>query len=328
MSASGGATRLKLLEGALRTLVEQGIAKTSARSIATTAGVNQALIFYHFGSVDALLAAACVHGAEQRVSRYRERLAALDSLTELLTFARAMHAEERAAGQVAVLGHLLAAGQTAPALAAATSAGLALWIEELEAVLTRLLATTPWPPSPTPPGWPVLRPPPSSASNCTRASTPRAPPAPWTRSNSSPSSLRPWKDSAPCPNGQSPTGCAAAPETDLASPRSAHAVQPLVNATPATADRFVPRSPGFAPHHIPAFLEQDWHERFIRPANIPSMNDLSAARPSNSSAGPPTAAPAKRPSSWAFPRTKFPGASTTTASGSAPRTPPQTSALP
>lgn len=143
MSASGGATRLKLLEGALRTLVEQGIAKTSARSIATTAGVNQALVFYHFGSVDELLAAACVHGAEQRVSRYRERLVALDSLTELLTFARAMHAEERAAGQVAVLGQLLAAGQTAPALAAATSAGLALWIEELEAVLTRLLAATP-----------------------------------------------------------------------------------------------------------------------------------------------------------------------------------------
>lgn len=143
MSASGEATRLKLLEGALRTVVEQGIAKTSARSIATTAGVNQALVFYHFGSVDELLAAACVHGAEQRVSRYRERLAALDSLTDLLTFARAMHAEERAAGHVAVLGQLLAAGQTAPALAAATSAGLALWIDELEAVLTRLLAATP-----------------------------------------------------------------------------------------------------------------------------------------------------------------------------------------
>ncbi|MFD3328068.1 TetR family transcriptional regulator [Streptomyces sp. NPDC058701] len=143
MSASGGATRLKLLEGALRTVVEQGIAKTSARSIAATAGVNQALVFYHFGSVDELLAAACVHGAEQRVSRYRERLAALDSLTDLLTLARAIHAEERAAGHVAVLGQLLAAGQTAPALAAATSAGLALWIEELEAVLSRLLASTP-----------------------------------------------------------------------------------------------------------------------------------------------------------------------------------------
>lgn len=143
MSASGGATRLKLLEGALRTVIEQGIAKTSARSIAATAGVNQALVFYHFGSVDELLAAACVHGAEQRVSRHRERLAALESLTDLLAFARAMHAEERAAGHVALLGQLLAAGQTSPALAAATSAGLALWIEELEAVLTRLLAATP-----------------------------------------------------------------------------------------------------------------------------------------------------------------------------------------
>lgn len=33
------ATRLKLLDGALRALVEQGIAKTSARSIATSAGL-------------------------------------------------------------------------------------------------------------------------------------------------------------------------------------------------------------------------------------------------------------------------------------------------
>ncbi|KAA0942610.1 TetR/AcrR family transcriptional regulator [Streptomyces apricus] len=143
MSPSAQDTRLKLLDGALRTVVEQGIAKTSARSIATTAGVNQALIFYHFGSVDELLAAACVHGAEQRVARYRKQFAALGSLTELLAFARTMHAEERAAGQVAVLGQLLAAAQTSPALAAATSAGLALWIEELETVLARLLTATP-----------------------------------------------------------------------------------------------------------------------------------------------------------------------------------------
>ncbi|MFD9406776.1 TetR/AcrR family transcriptional regulator [Streptomyces sp. NPDC059989] len=137
------ATKEKLLEGALRTLVEQGIAKTSARTIAATAGVGQGLIFYHFGSVDELLAAACRFGAERRVAVYRDRLAELGSLAELLEFGREMHAEERAAGQVAVLGQLLAAGQTSPALAAATAAGLALWIEELETVLTRLLAATP-----------------------------------------------------------------------------------------------------------------------------------------------------------------------------------------
>ncbi|MFF4369769.1 TetR/AcrR family transcriptional regulator [Streptomyces sp. NPDC001594] len=137
------ATKQKLLEGALRTLVEQGVAKTSARNIAATAGVAQGLVFYHFGSVDELLGEACRYGAAQRVARYRERLAALGSLAELLEFARAMHAEERAGGYVAVLGQLLAAAQSSPALAAATADGLGLWIAELEAVLTRLLAATP-----------------------------------------------------------------------------------------------------------------------------------------------------------------------------------------
>ncbi|WP_432752698.1 TetR/AcrR family transcriptional regulator [Streptomyces sp. JL2001] len=141
--ARGRETREKLLGGALRTLTEQGIAKTSARSVAAAAGVNQALVFYHFGSMDELLAAACRHGAEQRVTRYRERLAAIGTFAELLQFGREMHAEERAGGHVAVLAQLLAGAQTQPRLAPATAAGLDLWIEELEAVLTRVLAGNP-----------------------------------------------------------------------------------------------------------------------------------------------------------------------------------------
>ncbi|TXL86698.1 TetR/AcrR family transcriptional regulator [Streptomyces sp. IB2014 016-6] len=136
-------TRAKLLEGALRTLTEQGIARTSARTIAAAAGVNQGLVFYHFGSVDELLGAACHHGAEQRVSRYRSRLAAVTSLAELLRFGREMHAEERDAGQVAVLGQLLAGAQTQPRLAAAARRGLQLWIDEIEKVLERVLTGTP-----------------------------------------------------------------------------------------------------------------------------------------------------------------------------------------
>ncbi|QIY57377.1 TetR/AcrR family transcriptional regulator [Streptomyces sp. RPA4-5] len=136
-------TRTKLLEGALRTVTEQGIAKTSARTIAAAAGVNQGLVFYHFGSVDELLAAACRYGAEQNVARYRERLARVDSLVELLELGRDLHTEERAGGQVAVLAQLLAGSQTQPRLAAATAAGLTLWIDELEQVLARVLAGTP-----------------------------------------------------------------------------------------------------------------------------------------------------------------------------------------
>ncbi|WP_155060635.1 TetR/AcrR family transcriptional regulator [Streptomyces blattellae] len=136
-------TKTKLLDGALRTLTEQGIAKTSARTVAAAAGVNQALVFYHFGSVDELLAAACRYGAERTVARYRPRLAAVTSLSELLTVGREIHEQERAGGHVALLGQLLAGAQTHETLGPATAAGLDLWIVEIEKVLTRVLAATP-----------------------------------------------------------------------------------------------------------------------------------------------------------------------------------------
>jgi AcrR family transcriptional regulator len=136
-------TKAKLLDGTLQALTEHGIAGTSARTIAAAAGVNQALVFYHFGSVDALLAAACRHGAEQRVALYRDRLARVRDLSELLALARELHTREKADGHLDVLGQLLAGAQTQPDLATATAAGLSLWIEELEQVLARVLADTP-----------------------------------------------------------------------------------------------------------------------------------------------------------------------------------------
>ncbi|CCK27382.1 TetR family transcriptional regulator [Streptomyces davaonensis JCM 4913] len=145
-------TKAKLLEGALRTLTEQGIAKTSARTVAAAAGVNQALVFYHFGSLNDLLAAACRYGAEQRVSRYRDRFATITSLAELLAFGREMHEEERASGYVSLLGQLLAGAHTHESLAPATAAGLDLWITEIEQVLTRVLAETPFGEFVDPPG--------------------------------------------------------------------------------------------------------------------------------------------------------------------------------
>ncbi|GGR96887.1 TetR/AcrR family transcriptional regulator [Streptomyces rubiginosohelvolus] len=141
--ATGADTRTKLMEGALRTLAEHGIAKTSARSVAASAGVNQALVFYHFGSVDELLAAACRYGAEQRVARHRDRLAGVTTLAELLRCGRELHEEERAGGHVAFLAQVLAGAQTQPRLAPATTAGLDLWTAEIEKVLVRIVADSP-----------------------------------------------------------------------------------------------------------------------------------------------------------------------------------------
>jgi AcrR family transcriptional regulator len=138
-----GATREKLVAGALAALVEQGIAGTSARTVAAAAGVNQALVFYHFGTLEELLAEACRRGAEQRVAAYRERLDAVGSVRELLALVRELRVEERAGGHVAALAQLLAGAQTRPGLAPAVAAGLALWTTEVERVLDRVLGGGP-----------------------------------------------------------------------------------------------------------------------------------------------------------------------------------------
>ncbi len=135
-------TRDKLLDATLGVLAEQGIAKASARTIAAAAGTNQALIFYHFGSVEELLAAACEHGARLRREAHRPALAEVTTLAELVAVARAVHTAERDAGNVALLGQLLAGATSHPALAAATAAGLRLWVEDVEATLARVLDDT------------------------------------------------------------------------------------------------------------------------------------------------------------------------------------------
>lgn len=136
-------TRRKLLDGAIDTVRAEGLAGTSARSIARTAGVNQALIFYHFDTVDALLAEAARRAAQERVEPYRARFATVTTLAELLAAGRALWAEEEARGNAAVLAQLLAGAQTSPALAEGTAAALGLWSAEVETVLRRVLPESP-----------------------------------------------------------------------------------------------------------------------------------------------------------------------------------------
>src|SRR6478672_6773131 len=114
-------TKAKLVDGAVRVLTGEGFAGASARTVAAAAGVNQALVFYHFGSVDDLLAQACREATAERVAHYRDRLAAVGSLRELLDLGRILHAEERAQGNVAVLAQLLAGAQTDDRLAGPTA---------------------------------------------------------------------------------------------------------------------------------------------------------------------------------------------------------------
>ena len=136
-------TRERLLRGTIEALRTQGIAGVSARTIAAAAGVNQALVFYHFGSVDELLATAALWSTEQQVAAQRERFGRVRTLRELHQVGRELHVREGVEVDVTVLGQMLAGAQTNPAFAAATRDALALWTVEIERVLTRVLAGSP-----------------------------------------------------------------------------------------------------------------------------------------------------------------------------------------
>ncbi len=93
--------------------------------------------------MDDLLTHACLTASQARVERYRDSLAGVTSLRELLDVGRRLHEEERALGNVAVLAQMLAGAQNDPKLAEPTARALGLWVAEVETVLTRLLGQTP-----------------------------------------------------------------------------------------------------------------------------------------------------------------------------------------
>src|SRR6478736_2500735 len=64
------ATRRALVDAAIESLRHDGFAGASARTIAARAGVNQSLVFYHFGSVAELLLAALDEVSARRLARY------------------------------------------------------------------------------------------------------------------------------------------------------------------------------------------------------------------------------------------------------------------
>jgi AcrR family transcriptional regulator len=132
-------TKQRLIEGAVDAIRTHGIAGVSARTVAAAAGLNQALVFYHFGTVDELLTAACQSATERRVAAYRDRLRGVASLRELLDLGRELHHEERRLGNVTVLAQLLAGAQTDKRLAGPIAAALKLWTDEIEATLRRIL---------------------------------------------------------------------------------------------------------------------------------------------------------------------------------------------
>jgi AcrR family transcriptional regulator len=138
-----GGTKLQIVEAALRTLQTSGFAGTSARAIAREGVFNQALIFYHYGSVRNLLLAVLDLISERRMQEYGPAFERASSAPELAQLAREIYASDLERGYITVLGEMVGGGVSDPTLGAEVAARIEPWIDMVERKLEALLQGTP-----------------------------------------------------------------------------------------------------------------------------------------------------------------------------------------
>lgn len=138
-SSRSAGTRTKLIDAAIGTLKDEGFSGASARAIAERAGLNQGLIFYHFGSVANLLLAGLDSVSARRMGQYGEAVDRVGSPTELVDVATAIFREDLDAGYVAVLVEMIAGASSTPGLGSKVSARLGPWFAFAEQAVTTAL---------------------------------------------------------------------------------------------------------------------------------------------------------------------------------------------
>jgi AcrR family transcriptional regulator len=117
-----GDTRTALVEATIAALAGQGFSATSARAVAERAGVAPGGVFYHFGSMDELLAEVFTTCLDRRIGRLR---AAVDvPRTELAGAFTGAVREEFAHPESRALLELVVGAIDSPVLAARVREGM------------------------------------------------------------------------------------------------------------------------------------------------------------------------------------------------------------
>jgi AcrR family transcriptional regulator len=125
-------TKARIAEAALETLKARGFAGATAREVARTGGFNQALVFYHFGSVQNLLLAALDLVSNRRMHAYQPAFENARTVSELARLARDIYTEDLENGYVTVLGEMVSGGVSDPRLGREVVARLEPWIGMVE----------------------------------------------------------------------------------------------------------------------------------------------------------------------------------------------------
>lgn len=132
-------TKVALMDAAVRLTATAGVKALTARGIATEAGVNQALVYYHFDGVDGLLQAAYERATVTMLAGYTADLTSVTSFQELYQVGATMAEKARSDGSAAMLSSIIAAAHTNEAMASMLSENMALWNEAVSSAIGRIL---------------------------------------------------------------------------------------------------------------------------------------------------------------------------------------------
>ena len=134
-------TKQQIIRAARHVLKRDGVAALSIRAVAAAAGVNLALIHYHFHSRDGLLLAVLEDLNAELLARQRSMYARPNvSLAENWRQAVAYYRDDLESGYVRILLELAAHGYSNPAMAERVRAAVRGWQDLLHEVSTNLLA--------------------------------------------------------------------------------------------------------------------------------------------------------------------------------------------
>ena len=134
--------RQALVEAAIETLKTDGFSGASARAIARRAECNQALVFYHFGSVVDLLLAALDSVSTSRLRHYSAAAENVGTLAELVEVATTIFLEDLENGYITVLAEMIAGASSTPGLGLEVAARISPWKRFAEQVINSVLGGT------------------------------------------------------------------------------------------------------------------------------------------------------------------------------------------
>jgi AcrR family transcriptional regulator len=137
-TATPSDTRARIIRAALATLKESGFSGATARAIARRGRFNQALIFYHFKTLNALLLSALDETSDQRMAAYRELLEKAESAQDLVAAAIQIYREDLDSGHITVLAEIIAGSLSHPELGPEIVARMEPWIDFAEKAVTKV----------------------------------------------------------------------------------------------------------------------------------------------------------------------------------------------